>query len=203
LRQAAEQAIPAWHKEQTGWKMVHDSSTKGPAPAADDRRAGGVGAREPSRQRTGGSGGPREGLARRGRWRSAGRRRPGRGPSVETRRSAPGGTLQPGRARRTGPGTRGWPRDPIWGCRAGTDPQGVSPGAGSRAGRHGDLVAHDVAASIARGARWSAAGEHVDHLMGAVECRVHVARESNLVPHGRRRPSAQGRHRSRHHPQKT
>src|SRR5437016_2332854 len=42
--------------------------------------------------------------------------------------------------------------------------------------------------------------------MGAVECRVHVARESNLVPHGRRRPSAQGRagrgDRSRHHPQK-
>src|SRR5436309_9670072 len=41
---------------------------------------------------------------------------------------------------------------------AGADPAGVSPCTGSEARWDGDLVAHDVAAGVARGAGWPATG---------------------------------------------
>ena len=84
LRRAGVHAVPAWQEEEPGWEARDGSSTQEPAPAADGRRARRVGACQSGRQRTGRSGGPREGVARRGRWSAVHRRCSRCWPAVET-----------------------------------------------------------------------------------------------------------------------
>ena len=78
-----------------------------------------------------------------------------------------GRALQPGRSGSSGTAGRWTSTHPIWRRGTRSDSGGVSASAGSRAGRHGDLVIEHLAACPAACAGWPAQGQHV-HTIWAV-----------------------------------
>ena len=103
-----------------------------------------------------------------------------------------GGPLQPRGRGGPCPPAWGWASDPLCGRRTRAHPDRVPPHPRSRAGWHGPLVAHHLAAGVAPRARRLAPRQHVHDLVCPARGRLHVAAESHLVRHRHRGAQAQG-----------
>jgi hypothetical protein len=170
------------------------TSAEGAVASTHRGRTGAVGAHQPLHERTSRAGSARQSAAG-----------GGRGPALHGCRACGGAAERRcgspvGRAlqsRGTGGAaarTRRRPGYGLWSTRAGTDPGRGAPDAGPRDGWDRHLVADHPATCVTTGAGWTAAGEHLYHLVCAARGRADVATGPQLVRDRRGGPPAQERH---------